>query len=93
MMMNILLLAAVITVEVQYGSGVINTFVKCVGDDVTCQFRLGRIMCSRPISRDDLAVMLKDGRTPIFDDFISKRNRPFKASLVISTDGKQSLSF
>jgi DNA topoisomerase-3 len=64
-----------------------------VGDDATCQFRLGRTMCSRLISREELAVMLKDGRTPIFDDFISKRNRPFKASLVISAGGKTIFEF
>ena len=54
-----------------------------VGDPRTCTFRVGKTILQRPISREEIAVLLAEGRTPLLDGFISKRtNRPFKAFLV-----------
>ena len=54
-----------------------------MGDPRTCTFRVGKTILQRSISREEIAVLLAEGRTPLLDGFISKRtNRPFKAFLV-----------
>ena len=49
-----------------------------------CSLAQGRrTMGRRKLSEGELVILIKEGRTPIFDDFISKRNRPFSACLFL----------
>ena len=45
-------------------------------------FSVGRIMCKRPISREEAISLVSEGKTPLIEDFTSKYGRPFKAFLV-----------
>jgi DNA topoisomerase-3 len=42
-----------------------------------------RTMGRRKMSEGELVILIKEGKTPIFDDFISKRNSPFSACLFL----------
>jgi DNA topoisomerase-3 len=53
-----------------------------------CTFRLGKIMCQRPIEKEQVQKLLTQGRTDLLDKFISKKGRPFKAFLVLGPDKK-----
>lgn len=54
-----------------------------VNEPRTCTFRMGKTILQRTISHEEIATLLAEGRTPLINDFISKRtNRPFKAYLV-----------
>jgi DNA topoisomerase-3 len=53
-----------------------------------CKARLKKENCKRVITPEEAKTFFDTGRTPLIDDFISKRERPFKAFLVRSTDGK-----
>ncbi len=58
-----------------------------------CTFKVGKIICSFPIEREQVGKLLKDGRTDLLDKFISKAGKPFKAHLVIAEKGKVSFEF
>jgi DNA topoisomerase III len=45
------------------------------------------------LSADELARLLKDGRTDLLSNFISKRGRPFAAWLVLDDRGKVGFEF
>ncbi len=55
-------------------------------------FRSGKIILQQPIERAQMQKLLQTGRTDLFDKFISKRGRPFKAFLVFK-DGKVGFEF
>jgi DNA topoisomerase-3 len=64
-----------------------------VGPHRTCQFRrIGRIILQQPIERAQAQKLLETGKTDLFDKFISKKGRPFKAFLVIK-DGAVGFEF
>jgi DNA topoisomerase-3 len=58
-----------------------------------CTFRMGKIMCQRPIEKEQVQKLLAQGRTDLLDKFISKKGRPFKAFLVLGPDKKISWEF
>ena len=63
----------------------------CDYDD--CKFRgVSREMCKRPITAEEAKKILTDGKSPLLEDFTSKRNRPFSAFLVM-TGNKISFEF
>jgi DNA topoisomerase-3 len=44
-------------------------------------FRIGRLMCQKPITREHAIQLVADGKTEIIKGFISKKGRPFDALL------------
>ena len=53
-----------------------------------CKARLKRENCKRVLTNEEAKMFFDTGKTPLIDDFISKRERPFKAFLARSLDGK-----
>lgn len=66
---------------------------KAVGPNRTCDFRSGKIILQRPITREEMTQLLQTGRTPLLQKFISKKNRPFSAFLVADKAGKVGFEF
>ncbi len=44
-------------------------------------FRLGRIMCQKPIPPEQAIKLVSEGKTDLIENFISKKGRPFSAFL------------
>ncbi|MEO8384747.1 MAG: topoisomerase C-terminal repeat-containing protein, partial [Betaproteobacteria bacterium] len=59
----------------------------------TCDFRSGRTILKRAISREEMKQLLDTGKTPLLEKFISKKGRPFSAFLVRQPDGKIGFEF
>ncbi|HKU70233.1 MAG TPA: DNA topoisomerase III [Burkholderiales bacterium] len=66
---------------------------KAVGADRTCDFRSGKMILQQPIERAQMQKLLATGRTDLFTRFISKKNRPFKAYLAKTAEGKIGFEF
>jgi DNA topoisomerase III len=66
-----------------------------VGAAVTCDFKTGKIILQQPVSHDDVRSLLKTGKTPLLEGFVSnKTRRKFKAYLAYdSKEGKVSFEF
>ncbi len=58
-----------------------------------CKFRTGKTILKRDIEKQQVAKLLKEGRTDLIPNFISKRGRPFKAYLVLKPDGDVGFEF
>ena len=50
--------------------------------------RLARQMCQFTITKEQALKFFQGGRTDVIDKFISKKGRPFAASLVLKPEGK-----
>ena len=55
--------------------------------------RLSKELCQFLIPREQALKYFTEGRTDLIDKFISKRGRPFSASLVCNTEGKMLLAW
>ncbi len=51
------------------------------GDSWKQAFRVGRLMCQKPIPREAAVKLVTDGKTDLIQGFISKKGRPFDAFL------------
>jgi DNA topoisomerase-3 len=49
-------------------------------------FKVSKVICSREIPREAVEHLVKHGKTPLIDAFVSKRGLPFSAYLVLSAD-------
>jgi len=59
-----------------------------------CDFRSGKIILQQEIARDQMRKLLREGRTDLLTNFVSKRNgRKFKAYLVAQPEGKVGFEF
>ncbi|MBU6303089.1 MAG: DNA topoisomerase III [Verrucomicrobia bacterium] len=58
-----------------------------------CKARLPKEMCKRLLGPGEARAFFEEGRTPLITDFISKRNRPFKAHLVLNREGNRLFSW
>jgi DNA topoisomerase-3 len=76
-----------------YGAGMAYLCEKAVGPNKTCDFRSGKVILQRQMTREEMAKLLSTGKTDLLHKFISKKNRPFSAYLVIGKDGKISFEF
>jgi DNA topoisomerase III len=56
---------------------------KAVGKDRTCKFRSGKIILQQAVDRAQMQKLLSTGKTDLLPRFISKKNRPFQAFLVV----------
>ena len=53
-------------------------------DQEACKFAgIGKVICKRTIKPEEAKAIIVDGKSPLIDDFISRRGRPFKAFLVL----------
>ena len=59
-----------------------------------CSFRLGKTMLSHTITRAEIESLTNTGKTPVIEDFVSKRTKKkFSASLVLDARGSISFEF
>ena len=65
---------------------------KSVGPGRDCKFRSGKIILQQTIDRAQMQKLLSTGKTDLLPRFISKKNRPFQAFLVIK-DKKTAFEF
>ncbi len=56
--------------------------------DGKCKARLPKEMCKRELTPDEAKAFFLEGKTPVIDNFISKRGRPFSAFLVFNSNPK-----
>ncbi|SDZ75015.1 DNA topoisomerase III [Nitrosospira multiformis] len=66
---------------------------KSLGSAHTCSFKIGKIILSRPLEREQVMKLLQTGKTDLLTKFISKKGRPFSAYLVAGKDGKIGFEF
>jgi len=52
------------------------------GDGWKNVFQVGRLMCQKPITRENAIQLIEQGKTELIKAFISKKGRPFDAFLV-----------
>lgn len=69
------------------------TCEKAVGSARSCNFKIGKIILTRPLEREQVIKLLQTGKTDLLPKFISKKGRPFSAYLVTSADGKVGFEF
>jgi DNA topoisomerase-3 len=60
-----------------------NNFVlrERAGDGWKQTFRVGRIMCQKPLAREQAVQLIEQGKTGLIQGFISRKGRPFDAFL------------
>jgi DNA topoisomerase-3 len=73
--------------------GAVYVCEKAVGAERSCDFRSGKMILQQPIERAQMQKLLATGRTDLFTRFISKKNRPFKAYLAKTAEGKVGFEF
>ena len=66
---------------------------KTQADKRACKFKVGKVICSAPINHEELKKLIKDGRTDLFTNFISKAGKPFSAFLVLDEKNKATFEF
>jgi DNA topoisomerase-3 len=66
---------------------------KSQADTKPCKFRVARSIAQRALTAEELDKMIKDGRSDLLSNFISKRGRPFSAWLVLDDRGKIEFEF
>ncbi len=62
-------------------------------DSKPCPFTLPRTVCHREITRDEADHYLKQKRTEMLSDFISRRGHPFSAVLFLKENGRHGFEF
>jgi DNA topoisomerase-3 len=62
-------------------------------EDRACPFVLPRTVCKREITRDEALQYVKEGRTPLLEDFTSRLGRPFAAVLYVKENGRHGFEF
>ena len=58
-----------------------------------CTFKLEKVKTGRPIPVEQLQKLLKDGKTDLLDNFLSRAGRTFSAYLVLEGKGKVGFEF
>jgi len=66
---------------------------KNTGKERKCTFRTGKLILKRDIEKEQVIKLLKDGKTDLIPNFISKKGRPFKAFLILKPDGDVGFEF
>jgi DNA topoisomerase-3 len=66
---------------------------KSVGPQRSCDFRSGRMILQQPVEQEQMKKLLATGRTDLLTNFVSKKNRKFKAFLVKTPQGKVGFEF
>lgn len=76
-----------------YDNGMAYVCEKAVGPNKSCDFRSGKVILQREMKREEVAKLLATGKTDLLHKFISKRNKPFSAYLVLGNEGRTSFEF
>jgi len=58
-----------------------------------CSFLLPRTVCKREITRAEAEAYLREKKTPTFEDFTSRKGRPFSAYLFLKDNGRHGFEF
>ncbi len=58
-----------------------------------CTFKVEKVKTGRPIDVAQLQKLLKDGKTDLLENFVSRAGKPFNAYLVLEGKGKVSFEF
>ncbi len=59
-----------------------------------CRFKAGKVILDQPVSREQMAKLLAEGRTDKLEGFVSRKTgRPFAAWLVLDEKGKVTFEF
>ena len=58
-----------------------------------CTFKVEKIKTGRPIDVEQLQKLLKDGKTDLLDNFLSRAGRTFSAHLILEGRGKVGFEF
>lgn len=66
---------------------------KATGPAKTCDFRSGKIILQRNMTREEMKKLFETGKTDLLQKFISKKGRPFSAFLVVGKEGKVGFEF
>ncbi len=66
---------------------------KTQSDKRACKFKVGKVICQQAINHEELNKLIKDGRTDLFTNFISKAGKPFSAFLVLDEKNKATFEF
>ncbi len=66
---------------------------KSVGKERSCDFRSGRMILQQPVERAQMQKLLATGRTDLLVNFMSRKNRKFKAFLVKTPQSKIGFEF
>lgn len=64
----------------------------CTGYKDGCNFRINLVICNRVISKNNVILLLRDGKTSKIRGFVSKNNKSFDAYLKLN-EGKIEFSF
>jgi DNA topoisomerase-3 len=67
--------------------------VNATGENPTCGFALRKLWCSRAITTVEAEQLLTNGRTELLEGFRSKKDRPFKAWIVVTPRGTAGFEF
>lgn len=67
--------------------------VHATGENPTCGLVLKKLWCQRSITTAEAVQLLANGRTGLLEGFRSKKNRPFKATITVSPEGKPAFEF
>jgi DNA topoisomerase-3 len=62
-------------------------------EDKGCPFVLPRTVCKREITREEAQIYVRNGRTELLSDFISRNQRPFSATLFLKPSGRHGFEF
>ena len=76
-----------------YDTGMAYICEKATGPTKSCTFRSGKVILQRQMTKEETAKLIREGKTDLLHKFISKKNRPFSAYLVLGKDGKVSFEF
>ncbi|HEV8541522.1 MAG TPA: DNA topoisomerase III [Verrucomicrobiae bacterium] len=76
-----------------YDTGMAYMCEKAVGPNRTCDFRSGKVILQREITRAEMAKLLSTGKTDLLQKFISKKGRPFNAFLVLDKEKPGKVAF
>lgn len=58
-----------------------------------CSFKLPASLCRREIAREEAQAFLKEKRTGVLEGFVSRKGRPFRATLSLNEQGRIEWSF
>jgi DNA topoisomerase-3 len=66
---------------------------KAIGTDATCNFKVQKLWCGRKIARDEIGQLIATGRTELLEGFRGRSGRPFKARIVVGSQGTAAFAF
>lgn len=58
-----------------------------------CNFKIWKEVASRPLSREEVGLLIRNKSTGVLKGFTSKAKKPFSARLTLSDDGKVEMAF